>query len=346
MSKNKTYAVRTLGAFGALILFAVAAAGAWLIIDDYMRRSELPYGVSIGGHDVSALELEQAADEVDEAVASPLLQPVEVAFEGSSYTLDPSESLTIDTDGMFTEAMTPKTDVTAAERVYRDLAQDPLVIEVETMLDVDGTPVSEWVDDVASGIDTAPLDASFSLVEDEVVVTSSTIGYATQREQAVEEITTALLDGAKTVDLPVKVLEPEVSEEELGQWIIVDLSERRLYLYDGVKVDKKYGVAIGTPAHPTPRGEWEITLKRYMPTWRNPGSGWADSMPDYIAPGPSNPLGTRALNLNASGIRIHGTTQNWSIGRAASHGCMRMHRWDVEDLFDRVEVGIPVFIVS
>jgi L,D-transpeptidase ErfK/SrfK len=81
-----------------------------------------------------------------------------------------------------------------------------------------------------------------------------------------------------------------------------------------------------------------------MPSWGNPGSAWAANMPAYIPPGPSNPLGTRALNLNASGIRIHGTTSDWSIGRAASHGCMRMHRWDVEELFDRVEIGTPVLI--
>jgi lipoprotein-anchoring transpeptidase ErfK/SrfK len=68
-------------------------------------------------------------------------------------------------------------------------------------------------------------------------------------------------------------------------------------------------------------------------------------MPATIGPGPNNPLGTRALNLNASGIRIHGTTANSSIGTAASHGCMRMHRWDIEDLYDRVEVGTPVLIV-
>ena len=90
MSKTKTYALRTLGAFAALMLFAVAAAGTWLIIDDYMRRTELPAGVSIGGHDVSSLDVESAAEEVNEAVATPLMQPVEVAFEGERYTLDSS----------------------------------------------------------------------------------------------------------------------------------------------------------------------------------------------------------------------------------------------------------------
>ena len=69
-------------------------------------------------------------------------------------------------------------------------------------------------------------------------------------------------------------------------------------------------------------------------------------MPETIGPGPGNPLGTRALYLSAPGIRFHGipSGENWSIGQAASHGCMRMHRWDVEDFYPRVPVDTPVYI--
>jgi L,D-transpeptidase ErfK/SrfK len=67
-------------------------------------------------------------------------------------------------------------------------------------------------------------------------------------------------------------------------------------------------------------------------------------MPSYIGPGPRNPLGTRALYLNASGIRIHGTNNSNSIGTAASHGCMRLRRADIEDLYPLVPIGTPVFI--
>jgi L,D-transpeptidase ErfK/SrfK len=69
-------------------------------------------------------------------------------------------------------------------------------------------------------------------------------------------------------------------------------------------------------------------------------------MPETIPPGPGNPLGTRALNLNASGIRIHGTANVNSIGTAASHGCVRMVQRDVEELYDLVDVGTPVFVVE
>ena len=175
---------------------------------------------------------------------------------------------------------------------------------------------------------------------------SSTPGLKTDVEETTELITEALLGGTKRVELAVDDVDPEISDADLGQTLWVDLTDREVTLYNGTVPEKTYGIAIGTPGHSTPRGTFEVTLKRYMPTWRNPGSSWAASMPAYIAPGPSNPLGTRAINISASGIRFHGTTQDWSIGRAASHGCMRMHRWDVEDLYDRVEVGARVLIAK
>ena len=143
----------------------------------------------------------------------------------------------------------------------------------------------------------------------------------------------------------MNVIQPKTTEDELGRTIVVDLSERRVRLFKGADLVKAYRCAIGTPAHPTPPGAWKIVLKRYRPTWVNPGSAWAASMPKSIPPGPSNPLGTRAINLSANGIRFHGTRNIASVGTAASHGCMRMYQRDIEDLYDRVKVGDKVFIV-
>jgi L,D-transpeptidase ErfK/SrfK len=89
-----------------------------------------------------------------------------------------------------------------------------------------------------------------------------------------------------------------------------------------------------------------VTLKRYLPTWVNPWSKWSMDMPAKIGPGPGNPLGTRALNLSAPGIRIHGTPHARSIGYSVSHGCIRMRMPDVEALYPLVPKGTPVFIVK
>jgi len=148
------------------------------------------------------------------------------------------------------------------------------------------------------------------------------------------------------VTLPVTTLKPTVSEKSFGRTIVVDRSQRRLYLYRYAKLERTYRVAIGTPGYPTPLGQFKVTLKRYLPTWSNPGSDWAKDMPASIPPGPSNPLGTRALNLSAPGIRIHGTNKVNSIGTAASHGCVRMLRADIERLYELVPVGTPVYVVQ
>jgi L,D-transpeptidase ErfK/SrfK len=95
----------------------------------------------------------------------------------------------------------------------------------------------------------------------------------------------------------------------------------------------------------TPQGHFEIVNKRVNPTWVNPATTtWGKDEPAVIPPGPDNPLGTRAMDLSAPGIRIHGTPDDASIGHWASHGCVRMHIADAEALFDLVDVGTPVII--
>lgn len=129
----------------------------------------------------------------------------------------------------------------------------------------------------------------------------------------------------------------------LGGQIVVDLGDRQLYLYRGDELFKSYGIAVGQPAYPTPTGSFVVVNKQVDPTWIPPDSDWAkDAKP--IPPGPDNPLGTRWIGTSYSGIGIHGTPDDWSIGTYASHGCIRMHIPDVEDLYTHVVVGMPVLI--
>lgn len=123
----------------------------------------------------------------------------------------------------------------------------------------------------------------------------------------------------------------------------VSLSKRTLTLFrDGKKV-KTYRVAIGKPSHPTPTGTFKIITKQKNPTWNPPDSPWAEGL-GPIPPGPGNPLGTRWIGTSAPAIGIHGTYADYSIGSAASHGCLRMHIPQVEELYEKVAVGMPVEI--
>ena len=146
--------------------------------------------------------------------------------------------------------------------------------------------------------------------------------------------------------LPYEVLEPKVTEKELGQVIVIKRDSKQLLFYNGLKLKRSFRVATGQSSYPTPVGKFEIVTKQRNPWWYPPqGSAWAEGA-SPIPPGPGNPLGTRWMGISAPYVGIHGTPDAASIGYSASHGCIRMLIPQVEWLFDRVDVGTPVFIVS
>ena len=176
-------------------------------------------------------------------------------------------------------------------------------------------------------------------------VTLDVDGSISKIEAAIAETSTL---GARPVNLDCSTTAPAVTG--FGKTILVVLKQRKIYLYNNTRVMKKYPCAIGMPRYPTPTGTFTISRKVKNPDWTNPGGAWGKGMPRYIKPGPGNPLGTRALYLyrggHDTGIRFHGTSNTGSIGHAASHGCMRMKRKDVEKFYTLVPVGTTVFIVK
>jgi lipoprotein-anchoring transpeptidase ErfK/SrfK len=124
--------------------------------------------------------------------------------------------------------------------------------------------------------------------------------------------------------------------QEPQRQIIVSIPDRKLALVEDGDVVKIYDVAVGATHSPSPTGEFTIVNRLENPTYYRPGV--------VIEPGASNPLGTRWMGLSQKGFGIHGTNQPKSIGRAASHGCIRMAQKDLEELFTLVHVGDTVSI--
>ena len=124
--------------------------------------------------------------------------------------------------------------------------------------------------------------------------------------------------------------------ESAARRIIVSIPDRKLALVEDGQVVKVYPVAVGAKVSASPAGEFKIANRVTNPTYYHPGT--------VIAPGPDNPLGTRWIGLDKKGYGIHGTNQPRSIGKAASHGCIRMAKKDLEQLFQRVRVGDVVEI--
>ena len=131
--------------------------------------------------------------------------------------------------------------------------------------------------------------------------------------------------------------------------IVVRTAERRLYLVLGAGQAISYPVGVGREGF-TWSGTNRITRKSVWPEWRPPQvmlereHAKGHMIPDFMAGGPDNPLGARALYIGNTEYRIHGTTQPWSIGLAVSSGCIRMMNDQIIDLFNRVKVGAVVVV--
>lgn len=336
----------------ATVLLVLSGTMAWATVNDYAERTFVASGVSIAGTDLSGMTEDEARDAIEQSVSAPLLKPVTVTAGEYNLTFDPRGSVSIDTEGMLDEAFSPRRSASYIERLRHDLTGEPLRSEIEPRFAVDETTLDPWIAGVADQVDCKPVNAKIKVSSTgKLKLTAEKLGAKTDVVGAKAQLAAAFageraLAQSKTVVVPVKVLKPKITSKNVGKTIVVDLSQRRIRLYKGDKIEKTYACAIGTPSHPTPAGHFEIVQKRYMPTWVNPApNGWGADMPASIPPGYSNPLGTRALNLSASGIRFHGTSNIGSVGTAASHGCMRMRMPDIEDFYERVKVGTQVYIV-
>ncbi|MEM8501899.1 MAG: L,D-transpeptidase [Cyanobacteria bacterium P01_D01_bin.1] len=151
-----------------------------------------------------------------------------------------------------------------------------------------------------------------------------------------EEVVPAAVESGGPNDL-------EAIGEEAAETIrlVLRLGERRVYVYRGETVEESYPVAIGRKGWETPTGEFEVFDQISEPGWTNPFTN------EVMGPGPNNPLGDRWIAFWTDGnnsIGFHGTPNRDSVGKAASHGCVRMYNEDVKELFEIVAIGTPVTV--
>ena len=128
------------------------------------------------------------------------------------------------------------------------------------------------------------------------------------------------------------------NESPATRRIVISIPDHKLTLLEGDKVLRVYAVATGKLSTPSPEGEFRVVNRVAHPTWFSPHG--------VVKPGPANPLGTRWMGLSAAGYGIHGTNAPDSIGKYASHGCIRMRNRDVEELFKLVPVGTRVELIG
>ncbi|HEU0054124.1 MAG TPA: L,D-transpeptidase [Longimicrobium sp.] len=135
---------------------------------------------------------------------------------------------------------------------------------------------------------------------------------------------------------PAAAPEPPSASTAEGFHVLIDLSERRLYLRDGDEVLDSYAVAVGQPNHPTPTGTFHIRRLVWNPRWVPPDSRWAKGKRPRDPGDPRNPMGRVKIFFSDPDYYIHGTRDVDSLGEAESHGCVRMRNGDAITVARRV----------
>jgi lipoprotein-anchoring transpeptidase ErfK/SrfK len=172
-------------------------------------------------------------------------------------------------------------------------------------------------------------------------------GLLPSSEPTMKDVDPGVDHTARDADLPSELRRQSVyyrTEQPPGT-IIVNTHDRYLYLIMGNGVALRYGIGVGRDGFQW-GGIQKITLKREWPDWVPPPEMIERQpyLPRWMAGGPGNPLGARAMNLGATVYRIHGTNAPETIGQAVSSGCFRLVNDDVIDLYSRVPVGTKVMV--
>jgi lipoprotein-anchoring transpeptidase ErfK/SrfK len=314
--------------------------------DRETHRKIMP-GVQVAGVDVSGMTRPEALRAVRDEARGTLSRRLSIEAGSRTWEVTPSD---LGTDADVASAVGRAVAVTDSmgffSRVYHRLADRSVGRDFRLGFDHDQSAVGSFVDGLVESVSEPATDAGLALEDGNVVMQHAKTGRTLATDVAVGRIRKALRGSDADVRLPLEAVKPEVTEDDLGYTIVISRPKNQLYLYKGFEIAKTYGVATAAAGYETPGGTWSVINKVENPTWVNPApNGWGASLPAQIAPGPGNPLGTRALYLNAPGIRIHGTYATDSIGTYASHGCVRMTISDAEELFELVPVGTKVLVI-
>ena len=287
----------------------------------------IPFGVTVGGVKVGGLLPAKAALVVQRSFVRPL-----------TFVVDGATRLEL-----LASALGAKPNVDKAirrARVARPGASIPLDVAVKR------DRIRAYVDRLSRKLDREPRDAKLVLQHLRPRAVPAQIGRSLRQPATGLAIRKALANNIRApIRLRFVITKPEVRSVEFDRAIVIERGSNRLLLFGKVKMIRAFQVATGQAAYPTPLGTWEIVTKQRDPWWYPPPSKWAANS-DPVPPGPGNPLGTRWMGLSAPYVGIHGTPDAASIGYSASHGCIRMRIPDAEWLFQHVDVGTPVFIVS
>ena len=339
----------SIAALIAVLLLVVAVGGAWAY--DSSKKDKIADGVTIGGVDVGGLDEEEAAARVHRKLVAPLRSSLTVRFDGESWQLT-GEQLKIraDIDAAVAEAVEDSQEGGLPVRLVRYVSGGEVDESISPEVAYSVPAVNRFVRRVAEDVNREPQNADVEASGDSLTVVAGQSGRKLRDNLLEKDLKAAVLNANAPHAIVAKVhsIAPEVTKKEVAaeypSYLTLDRSTFTLRLWKNLKLAKTYTVAVGMEGLETPEGLYQIEAMEENPVWNVPESDWAGSLAGQtIPPGPSNPIKARWMAIY-EGAGIHGTEETSSLGSAASQGCVRMSIPDVEELYDEVELGTPIFI--
>ncbi len=333
---------------GVLVL-ALGAVGAYAY--DSSQNDKIADGVTIGGVDVGGLSAAEAKRAVHRELIAPLSHSLRVGYDGESWRLS-GKTLKVhaDIDDAVDEALSSSRDGGLPGRLARYVTGGEVDENISADVTYSQVAVNRFVRRVAEAVGVAPQDASVAANGEGLSVVPAENGRKLRDNLLTQKLNAAVLNAKAPHVIAARThyVRPAVTGDQVAaeypSYLTLDRETFTLRLWKHLKLSKSYTVAVGQVGLETPAGLYHIQDKQVDPTWNVPDSAWAGSLAGQsIPPGPSNPLKARWMGI-FSGAGIHGTDATYSLGSAASHGCVRMAIPDVIELYDQVDVGTPIYI--
>ena len=339
----------------SFILLAVALAvlifGSVGVYAYDSSNDEIAKGITAAGIDIGGMKEGEARERLRRELAYSLERPLKVKYKRKSFTLKPADArIRTNVEAMVDRAVEHSRDGNVISRSLRSITGGEVHEDIPVRVTYEKRAVTALVKRVKRKIDQPARDASVGFSGGSVHPVPGRNGKELDAGRLTSQIEAALVEPSseRVVRARVTTTKPEVTTKELASTypkiVVVNKLNTTVTLYVNLKPAKTYNVAVGSPGYPTPSGRFAIQNKQVDPVWNVPNSEWAGELAGRsIPPGPQNPLKARWMGIYG-GAGFHGTADIGSIGSAASHGCVRMAIPDIIELYDRVDVGTPVFV--
>ncbi len=339
----------------AAAIATLAAAGAGgLLVHDARGHDRLAPGTRVAGTDVGGMDVDAARALVARARGAPLARDLVLSHGDRRFRLEPGAlQVRFDAEGLTAEALRRSRAGNPFDRALRDLLERDPGIRLGPRVTYSQARFDAFVRHVRRVIGHPARNADVDFTTKGLRLVRARDGVTVLEERLERKVAAALAGqrADRTLDIPVRVTRrPRRTLAELRdrypRVVAVSRPRKELRFYRRLRLVRKYQIAIGQAGFETKRGRYAVQSMQQDPAWHAPDKEWAGEFAGKTVPpgSPDNPLKARWIGFNA-GEGIHGTADVASLGGRASHGCIRMSVRGVKDLYRRVRLGTPVFVL-